>query len=509
MAKILLVDDDQNLREVVAYILGEAGHAVILAGGGEEGLQRFTTDRPDLVLTDVRMPGLDGIELLRRIRAAEDSDTASGSGVINQGQDASAPTAATAGETPVIVLTAHGTVEQAVEAMKLGAFTYLLKPFNRDELTLTVEQALRAGALAADNRNLRRLLRQKAAQPALIYRSGAMTRLMEQVRHAAPSDANVLLTGESGTGKELIARACHDLSRRWDRPFVAVNCGALPDQLMESEMFGHAKGAFTGADRAAVGRIGSADGGTLFLDEIAELPLNLQPKLLRVLETKQVDPVGSATAITVDFRLVCATNRNLEQAVQDGRFREDLFYRIAILHLHLSPLRDRRDDITPLWQHFTRLHGGPEVATEAALLRKLNARPWRGNVRELRNLNQRLVLMRSSDRLSEADLTAAEISAGQLGGPAAAGLGTEPERRPGDDDARSDPGLPTSPTSAAIDSRGLPLAPLPDGGFSLMELEAEIIRRALDRHGGNKSRTAAYLGVPRHVLVYRIEKYGI
>jgi len=509
MAKILLVDDDQNLREVVAYILGEAGHEVVLAGGGEEGLQHFTANRPDLVLTDVRMPGLDGIELLRRIRAAEDSDTASGDGGGKKGQGASAPTAASAGETPVIVLTAHGTVEQAVEAMKLGAFTYLLKPFNRDELTLTVEQALRAGALAADNCNLRRLLRQKAEQPALIYRSGAMTRLMEQVRHAAPSDASVLLTGESGTGKELIARACHDLSRRWDRPFVAVNCGALPDQLMESEMFGHAKGAFTGADRAAIGRIGSADGGTLFLDEIAELPLTLQPKLLRVLETKQVDPVGGPAAVAVDFRLVCATNRNLEQAVQDGRFREDLFYRIAILHLHLSPLRDRRDDIAPLWQHFTRLHGGPEVTTDPALLRTLVARPWRGNVRELRNLNQRLVLMRTSDRLTQTDLTAAETSAGQLGKPAAAGLGTGPGRQPGDDDARSDPGLPTPHASTETVPDGLPLVPLPDSGFSLMELEAEIIRRALDRHGGNKSRTAAYLGVPRHVLVYRIEKYGI
>jgi two-component system NtrC family response regulator len=434
------------------------------------------------------------MELLRRIRSTFASHEA-----------ARAP-GTVGGDIPVIVLTAHGTVEQAVEAMKLGAFTYLLKPVARDELILTVQQALRTKELAVDNRNLRRLLRQKAEQPALIYRSEAMKRLMELVHNAAASDVSVLLTGESGTGKELIARACHDLSARWDRPFVAVSCGALPDQLIESELFGHTKGAFTGADRTTVGRIGSAAGGTLFLDEIAELPLALQPKLLRVLETKQVDPVGGSAPVTIDFRLVCATNRNLEQAAAEGTFREDLFYRLAILHVHLPPLRDRREDIAPLWEHFSRLHGGPQLTTTPALMQALAQRRWRGNVRELRNLNQRLVLMRKSDRLTEADLAAATVSPATG---SASAFDPATRGRLGDDAARSDPGVRAVDEAGAGAADGLPLLPLPDAGFSLIELEAEIIRRALDRHGGNKSRTAAYLGIPRHVLVYRLAKYKI
>jgi len=500
MARILLVDDDSNLREVVAYILGEAGHEVIAAGGGREGLQLFETERPDLVLTDVRMPDLDGMEVLRQIRAA-----------LAESLDSSA------NDVPVIVLTAHGTVEQAVEAMSLGAFTYLLKPFNRDELKLTVDQALRSGALAADNRNLRRLLSQKNQQPALIYHSSAMTRLMEQVRQAAASEIGILLTGESGTGKELVARACHDLSPRWDRPFVPVNCGALPAQLMEAELFGHARGAFTGAERAATGRIRGAAHGTLLLDEIAELPLELQPKLLRVLDTKQVDPVGGPAAVEVDFRLVCATNRNLEQAVAEGSFREDLFYRIAILHLHLPPLRDRREDIAPLWEHFTRLHGGPELSSEAALLAELEGLPWRGNVRELRNLNQRLVLMRQGDTLTTADL-AAVASNVLTRGKAPAGIG-ELGRGIGGrgGSTTADPGVPRGAFTSGEErdqygtarAGGLAIGPLPEEGCSLPELEKEIIRRALVRCDGNKTRTARYLGIPRHVLVYRLTKYSL
>ncbi|MFN2370167.1 MAG: sigma-54-dependent transcriptional regulator [Candidatus Krumholzibacteriia bacterium] len=459
MARILVIDDDTSLREVVRFILTDAGHEVLDAADGRAGLDLLARE-PDLVITDVRMPGLDGLEVLARIREA--------------GGEASPP---------VIVLTAHGTVEQAVAAMRLGAFTYLLKPFAREELKLTVEQALHTRELEADNARLRRILRQRGEDGGMVHRSAAMAELLEQIRRAAPAEAAVLITGESGTGKELAARACHDLSGRWDQPFVTVDCGAIPGELMESTLFGHVKGAFTGADRPAVGKVRAADGGTLFLDEIGELPLPLQPKLLRVLETREVDPVGGDRPVTVDFRLICASNRDLAAAAAAGRFREDLLYRINVLQLRLPPLRERCEDIAPLWAHFTRLHGGAHLATAPDLLAELESLPWRGNVRELKNLNQRLVLMGRGDTLTVADLRRLAPTAAAV--PAAAPV--------------------AEPQAAA----GLPLGPLPEEGCSLVELEKELIRRALARHGGNRSRTAVYLGVPRHVLVYRIGKYGL
>ena len=383
---------------------------------------------------------------------------------------------------PVIVLTAHGTVEQAVEAMRLGAFTYLLKPFDRQELLLTVEQALRTRRLEQDNRRLRGLLESRGGDTGLIHTSRPMVRFVDALKKAAPSDATVLITGQSGTGKELAARACHDLSSRWEQPYVVVNCGAIPDTLMESELFGHAKGAFTGAGQSSMGKVRSAHKGTLFLDEIAELPLALQPKLLRVLESKTVDPVGGTGPVDVDFRLVCATNRNLEQEVAEGRFREDLLYRINVLLLHLPSLQERPADVPLLWNHFTLLHGGPDLKSEPELLEELAKRVWRGNVRELKNLNQRLVLMREGETLTRADLK------------------------------RLAPATTISSAGDAASEAGesvLPLGPLPADGLSLIELEKEVIRRALDLCGGNRSKTATYLGIARHVLVYRLEKYDI
>ncbi len=460
MARILLIDDDNSLREVVRFILTEAGHDVTTAASGEEGLTLLGED-PDLVISDIQMPGIDGMEVLRRIREADDG----------------------AGGPPVVMLTAHGTVKQAVTAMQLGAFTYLLKPFAREELKLTVEQALRTQHLEKDNVRLRGLLKRRQVDSGLVYRSGQMKRFMADLRQAAPSDATVLVVGESGTGKELVARACHDLSPRWDKPFVVVNCGAIPHQLMESELFGHAKGAFTGADRAARGKVRGAEGGTLFLDEIAELPLELQPKLLRVLESRQVDPVGDHNPVSVDFRLVCATHRDLEQEVAAGRFREDLLYRINVLQMSLPPLRERPEDIALLWDHFTLLHAGSQVASEPSVLAALDARPWRGNVRELKNLNQRLVLMRRGDTITADDLQRLAPQAGTVAPAATPAMTTEPG--------------------------GLPLGPLPESGVSLVELEKEVIRRALAACGGNRSKTAVFLDIPRHVLVYRISKYEL
>ncbi len=469
MAKVLLIDDDANLREVVSFILGEAGHEVATAADGDEGLRRIAADPPDVVLTDIRMPGRDGMEVLRQITGAEGAPPP-----------------------PVIVLTAFGTVEQAVEAMKAGAFSYLLKPFKRDELRLAVEQALRRRQLETENRSLRRLLKQRSEEPAILHTSAAMALVVDQVRRVAAAGVTVLITGESGTGKELVARALHDLSPRWDRPFVAVNCGAIPAELIESELFGHAKGAFTGAHAATPGRIRAAAGGTLFLDEIGELPLQLQPKLLRVLETKLVDPVGGPRAVPADFRLVCATNADLAAATRAGTFRSDLYYRIEVVRLHLPALRERREDIPLLWEHFTRQHAGAAVTSSPELLRRLAARPWPGNVRELLNLNQRLVVMRSEDRLTEKDLDRAEAAMGSLDVP---GPGT-PADGGGDR------------FSGSRDAGSI-LGPLPQDGLSLPDLEREVIRRALEKFGGNKSKTAAYLGIPRHVLIYRLEKFGL
>ena len=458
MARILLIDDDQNLREVVRFILTEAGHEVVPAASGEEGLALFDSSI-DVVLTDIQMPGVDGMEVLRQIGETDDQ---------------CAP--------PVIVITAHGTVEQAVAAMQLGAFTYITKPFAREELRLTVEQALRTRSLESDNQRLRGLLKRQRTDSGFVFRSAKMKQFMADLRQAADSGAGILIVGESGTGKELAARACHDLSSRWDQPFVAVNCGAIPGPLMESELFGHARGAFTGADRAATGRIRSAAGGSLLLDEIAELPLDLQPKLLRVLESRMVEPVGSNESIQVDFQLICATHRNLEEEVAAGRFREDLFYRINVLQLALPPLRERPEDVPLLWNHFTRLHAGRDVQTDPEAIAELGSRAWRGNVRELKNLNQRLVLMRRGKRITMADLRRLAPHSGTVA-----------------------PATPIEETPPG----GLPLRSLPTSGVSLIELEKEVIRRALAICGGNRSKTAEFLEIPRHVLVYRISKYEL
>jgi len=447
MARVLLIDDDLSLRDVVSFILTDAGHEVAIAANGDAGVAAFDANPPDLVLTDLKMPGRDGMDVLRHVRDADPS-------------------------VPVIMFTAYGTVEQAVEAMQLGAFTYLLKPFNRDEMLLTVERALHSRELEADNSRLRRVLRESPGTPPFLYASSAMAALVERLGLVADAEVNVLVTGESGVGKELVARALHDMSPRADGPFVTVNCGAIPETLVESELFGHKRGAFTGAHRDAPGRMRAADGGTLFLDEIGEIPLTSQAKLLRSLETRTVDPVGGDGAVSSDFRLVSATNIDLVSAVADGRFREDLYYRLNVMPLHVPPLRERLDDIPLLWDHFTELHAGCRIPSTPELMTELSHRPWPGNVRELKNFNQRLVVLRGDDQLGVEDL---------------AHCGESPTRTEGD----------------------LPLGPLPADGLSLKEMEREIIRRALVMHDGNKSRTATYLGVPRHVLIYRVEKYGL
>jgi DNA-binding NtrC family response regulator len=458
MARILLIDDDTSLREVVTFMLSEDGHEVLAAANGQAGLDRLG-ENPDVVLTDVQMPGMDGMEVLEKILANPPEPTPA-----------------------IIVMTAHGTVKQAVKAMRMGAFSYLLKPFSRDELLVTISQALHTRNLEQDNIRLRRIIKTRKPESGLIYSSKTMVELMDQVRKVAASEATVLVTGESGTGKELISRACHDLSPRWDKPFVPVNCGAIPEGLMESELFGHTKGSFTGADRDAEGKMRRAHGGTLFLDEVAELPLSLQPKLLRALETHTVEPVGSNKTLDADFRLVCATHRNLQEEVAAGRFREDLYYRLNVMHLNIPSLKNRADDIPLLWDHFSNLHGGAHVSSSTDLIAKLQELPWPGNIRELKNLNQRLVVMRQGDDLGSSDLA-----------------------------RLASPGQQTTPTAMSMETMegDLPLGPLPAEGVSLLEIEKEVIRKALVICNGNRSKTAAFLEIPRHVLIYRLSKYDL
>lgn len=449
MAKILLVDDDPSLREVLAFALREQGHEIVSASNGEAALVSMESFQPEVVITDLKMPGIDGIQLLERVRSLDSA-------------------------IPVILLTAFGSIEDAVEAMKRGAHDYLTKPYSREELKVTLDQALERRRLLIENRELRHRLREQTRRIDIVHASDAMARILEMIRRIAPTDATVLLTGESGTGKEVIAHAIHSESERWEKPFVAVNCAAIPRDLMESELFGYVRGAFTGAVKDKPGKFQRADGGTLFLDEIADLPPELQTKLLRALETRQVDPLGASSPVQVDVRLIAATNADLDLRVREGTFRNDLYYRLNVIPIRIPPLRDRPDDIPALWSHFVRRFAAETaVRTDPELLQTLMSRPWPGNVRELANLAQRMVLLRRSDILERGDL-------------------------PPEADASS-----PSPHREGI------IGPLPEDRLPLFELEREVIVRALAKHGGNRSRTAEYLGIPRHVLIYRLEKFDI
>ncbi|PLX93687.1 MAG: DNA-binding response regulator [Desulfuromonas sp.] len=444
-AKVLLIDDDASLRRVMEYTLQQAGYQVLVAADGSAGLELFAKEVPPVVITDVQMPGESGYEVLRRIKSENP-------------------------RTQVIVITAYGTVEKAVEAMKLGASDYLTKPFGRDELKLLVARALTVFGLEEENRQLRQQLEDRVDFSRMIGISDAMHEVFALVRKVAASDVTVLLSGESGTGKELVARALHQGSVRNAAPFVAVNCAAIPTDLLESELFGHVRGAFTGAVRDRLGTFERAEGGTLFLDEVGELPLELQPKLLRALQEKEIEPVGGRPK-RLDVRVVAATNRHLEEEMRQGRFREDLYYRLAVIPIHLPPLRQRREDIPLLIRHLLQREGlleTVEVAPEA--LTALSNYLWPGNVRELENALQRLLLLRQDETIRLKDL---------------------PEK------IRA----PVAASSSVLT--------LPDEGYSLEALEKEAVEEALRRCDGNQSKAAQFLRIPRHVLLYRLEKYGL
>ena len=445
-AKILVIDDDTSLRRVLEYNLQEEGYEVETAASGEEGLRLFTKLQPDLVITDMKMSGMDGLMVLNSIKA-------------------SSP------ETLVIIITAFGTVDVAVEAMKAGAYDYITKPFNRVALKLTVKKALQFSGLAEENKRLKDELTDKADFRSIVGSSHEMERVFAMVRKVADTEAAVLITGESGTGKELIARSIHANSSRRNGPFVAINCSAIPRDLLESELFGHTKGAFTGAIKEKSGKFKLADSGTIFLDEVGELLLELQPKLLRVLQEKEVEPLGGTKPQKLDVRVISATSLNMEKAIAGGTFRDDLYYRLSVVPIHLPPLRERREDIGLLIKYFSAKHGGENISFDKMAFEALTMFSWPGNVRELENTVERLLIMRNNDVISFNEL---------------------PDK-----------------FREHSSTRKHGVVRLPDEGYSLEQLEREIVIEALERNAWNQTAAARFLRIPRHTLIYRIEKYCI
>ncbi|MBI5523912.1 MAG: sigma-54-dependent Fis family transcriptional regulator [Desulfarculus sp.] len=455
-ARILLVDDEEHVRRVLELMLGRQGYAITTAGGGTEALEKFAAEVFDLVILDLRMPDLDGISVLERMRAAEPDQT-------------------------VVMITAYASVDTALAAMKQGAFDYIGKPFKEEEILLVVEKALKHGHVLADNRRLRCEVQARHDFGSIIGRSPAMERIFNVLRKVADTKATVLITGESGTGKELVARAIHYNSRRRDRPFVAVNCAAIPATLIESELFGAAKGAYTGADRARPGLFEEAGGSSLFLDEIGELPLEVQAKLLRALQEGEIKRVGETTPRRVDIRIIAATNKDLAAEAAQGRFREDLFYRLNVIGIHLPPLRQRPEDIPLLAAHFllkaaTTHEIKPKKLSPAALAALAQA-PLKGNVREMENILEQAMLMSDGPVIEPQDLFA-------LSGDGPEG-GVRVVVPPHEDDLKKVLKLVTQKT------------------------EEQVIRRVLQDQGGNRTRAAQRLGISRRALITKIQEIGL
>jgi DNA-binding NtrC family response regulator len=444
--RILVVDDEEKLRRVIELQLLAAGFEVDKAGSAEEGLK--LAERADLVLTDLKLPGMDGLELLAAIRRQNM-------------------------QSPVIVMTAFGTIEVAVEAMKAGAVDFLMKPFSLDHLMAVVQKALEVRALRDENRQLREELGKRYQFDNIIGRSPAMQEVFATIERVAPTRATVLLAGESGVGKDLIARAIHFHSPRRDRPFVKINCTALPENLMESELFGYEKGAFTGANTTKPGKFEQADTGTVFLDEIGDVPAVIQVKLLRILQEREFERLGSNKTRHIDVRVIAATNQDLRAALEQGTFREDLYYRLNVVPINIAPLRDRMQDIPFLAEHFLQKYaaeaGNRIQSITPAAMSKLADYHWPGNVRELENVIERSVVMCTGDRLDVADIK----------------LDNVPRPRGMTNDFSLPPGM------------------------TLDQYEQEIIREALKRADGNKSQAARALGLTRNALRYRLTQMGL
>lgn len=443
--RILVIDDEKNIREGLQMALEDDGYEVLTAADGTAGLQKALSDVVDLIITDLRMPGIGGQELLRRV-------TSETPGV------------------PVIVLTGHGTVETAVEAMRMGAYDFLTKPLDLDRLSLLVKRALQNRELVLRHRELEEQLQSNKTFEHIIGKSAAMEHVFEMIRKVAPSRASVLITGESGVGKELIASAIHNLSPRKDKSYIKVHCAALAESLLESELFGHEKGAYTGAVSQKRGRFELADGGTIFLDEIGEINQNLQIKILRVLQEKQFERVGGEKSITIDTRLITATNRDLEKEVENGTFRSDLYYRLNVVHIHVPPLRERKEDlpllIAAFIKEFTEENAKSISGIEPKARAALYAYDWPGNIRQLRNCLESAVVMSSDDIIRLSDLPEHVREAEQ---------------------------------TAAIRVQI---------GTTLAEAEKHIILETLAAYKGNKSKTADILGIGRKTLHRKLDEFA-
>lgn len=441
---ILLIDDDTSLLRVTEYNLSSAGFHVITAATGKEGLTAFRNSQPDLVITDVQLGDMNGIELLKEFKEKEP-------------------------DVPVIIITAFGSIKMAVKAMQQGAFTFITKPFDRETLRMSCIKALELRKLRNQTKTLAKEVNRLTGAEGMETANTAMKELLETALRVAESDATVLITGDSGTGKEVLARLIHRNSPRKKEPFIGVNCAAIPENLIESELFGHTKGSFTGAIKNRKGRFQSARHGSLFLDEIGELQPEIQVKLLRAIQEKKVEPLGSDHSEDVDVRIIAATNRDLESDIRTGRFREDLFYRLSVIPLHIPPLRDRQEDIPGLVKHFIRKYNAPDVSFSKDAMEKLRMYSWPGNIRELQNVVERCIILRKKDLIEAGDIQ-----------------------------------LPDSKSSVSGD-----IFHIPPDGISLEEVEKGLIQKALQMSNGNRSQAARLLNIPRHVLIYRLEKFDI
>lgn len=449
--RILVVDDEASMRELLVIMLQREGYRVDEAENGAAALQKIIAGSYDLLISDIKMPKMTGIELLREIRQQEN-------------------------ELTVVMITAFSSTEEAVEAMKLGAYDYITKPFKNDEIRLVIKKALERDRLQFENRQLKKELGERFSFKQLIGTSPAMKKLVTLLERVAPSQANVLITGESGTGKELVAKALHLNSDRKQQAFVPINCGAIPENLLESELFGHEKGAFTGAGKRKEGLFEVANNGTLFLDEIGELPMSMQVKLLRVLQEREFRRVGGTKNLPLDIRLLAATNRNLEDAVQGGSFREDLYYRLNVVQVDLPPLRERTVDVPLLVDYFYQVRTGrPHLSINAEALARLLEYSWPGNIRELENFVERAIVLGGEE----------ELTLDQL---------------PSQIKKKSD-----GPCAVLDD--------LPESGFNLElwleNIERAMLEKALQKAGGVKKDAAGLLGLSFRSFRYRLSKLEI
>jgi two-component system, NtrC family, response regulator AtoC len=456
MEKILIVDDEAFIRENLERILAEDGYRPFSTESGDEAVKRVAEEEVDLVLLDLNLGSISGLDVLRELREVDP-------------------------EVLVIIITGYGTVESAVEALKMGAYDYIKKPFKADAIRLIVRLALETQNLRREVRQLKREGQERGLPGAdMVGSSDELLQVYRQVREVAKHEtATVLISGESGTGKELVARGIHNLSPRRERPFIEINCGSLPFNLLETELFGHERGAFTDAKNRKIGLFEEANGGTIFLDEIGEMDMNLQVKLLRVLEDRKIRRLGGARNIDIDVRVVAATNRNLKQAIEEKTFREDLYYRLNVFPIHVPPLRDRREDIPPLLDYFLKRFSREfnkrirEVSRDALDL--LLRYHWPGNVRELRNVVERICIM-TNEEVIRPELLPGEI------------FGSAPQK--------------ASPFSFEIPPEGILLDEM------IGEIEKDLIGKALKITGGNIAKTARLVNVPRGTLRYKVEKYG-